>query len=783
MPIAPLSTEPVPRLESDLRDPEMPLPIQGPVEALLNNHSVVRGRLLPFRDTDAFVEVAMAEGDGVMAPMRLRRELLRALKLAGWPSGHPVELRPKRFRFEFSDAEVLSGECVSALARPRGAWLRVLLPGGIREHWFVDTRECVQASIDDRPLLPPAPSTRQSVLARPESLEALWSILETSRPSLEGAPQLGEALLRGGWIDREVLQRARDIQQHDAAHPGLGRILVDIGALSEVQLRMALAEWMGVRVVDPGSLAPEPSALRLVSRALAERSPALPMMLHDDVLVVVLADPWDKALLDELHFVTQHPVLPVMAVPGTLMPAIHRAYDAAHATSGNNGNEVPADSVRSLAATLKMAPEVTEARDADVVSEADSTLVRLINSVISEAIARRASDIHIETADKPRDVRVRLRIDGELVPFIELPARLRFAIVARMKIMADMDIAEHRKPQDGKIDFARFGGPHVELRVVTVPTSRGLEDVVLRLLSGLKPRALDDIDLSPANLAALRSVASQPYGLILVCGPTGCGKTTTLHSVMRELNTGSRKIWTAEDPIEITQDGMRQVQMNPRIGWTFAAAMRTFLRADPDVIMIGEMRDEETARIAVEASLTGHLVLSTLHTNSAPESISRLLEIGLDPFNFSDSLLAILAQRLVRRLCLHCREAEFASDEELDAMAGHYLGDALGIDPARRAALRERWKSESTHGPGRVRLFRRRGCERCECHGYFGRLGIHELMLADDTVRKHIRHREGADVLQAAALAAGMTTLRQDGIDKVLAGLTDLSEVTAATKA
>ncbi|HEX7436100.1 MAG TPA: GspE/PulE family protein, partial [Caldimonas sp.] len=381
-------------------------------------------------------------------------------------------------------------------------------------------------------------------------------------------------------------------------------------------------------------------------------------------------------------------------------------------------------------------------------------------------------------------MRVRLRIDGELLPFIELPARLRFAVVARIKITADLDIAEHRKPQDGKIDFARFGGPHIELRVVTVPTSRGLEDVVLRLLSGLKPRALDEIGLSPANLSALRDVALRPYGLILICGPTGCGKTTTLHSVMRELNTEARKIWTAEDPIEITQDGMRQVQMNSRVGWTFAAAMRTFLRADPDVIMISEMRDEETAHIAIEASLTGHLVLSTLHTNSAPESIARLLEIGLDPFNFSDySLLAILAQRLVRQLCMHCREAETAGEDELDAMAGQYLGDGLAADPAGRAALRWRWQSERADEHGRIRLYRRRGCEQCEGHGYFGRLGIHELMVADETIRKHIRHREDAHVVQAAALAAGMQTLRQDGIDKVLAGLTDLSEVIAATQA
>ncbi len=495
--------------------PSVPPPLHGPVEALLNNHSLVRGVLLPFRDTDALVEIAMGEGGSGAAPMRLRRELLRALKLTGWPIGTSSESHPRPFRFEFSDSEVLSGECVSVVARPRGAWLCVLLPAGVKEHWFIDSRDCVHASIGDGPLVPDTPATRRLAPARPDRPESLWALLETSRPTLEGAQQLGEALLRGGWIDREALQRALKVQQRPGADRPLGRILVESGALSEAQLRMARAEWMGVRVIDPGDLAPEPRVLQLVSRTLAERASVLPLMLHGDTLVVLLADPWDKALLDELRFVTQHHVLPVMAAPGTLMPAIHRAYNAARDRAEARDGEAAVDTAQGLAASLMAAPEVAEARDTDIVSEADSTLVQLINSVIAEAVKRRASDIHIETADLPRQVRVRLRIDGELLPFIELPARLRFAVVARIKITADLDIAEHRKPQDGKIDFARFGGPHIELRVVTVPTSRGLEDVVLRLLSGLKPRPLDEIGLSPANLSALRDVALRPYGLIL----------------------------------------------------------------------------------------------------------------------------------------------------------------------------------------------------------------------------------------------------------------------------
>lgn len=617
---------------------------------------------------------------------------------------------------------------------------------------------------------------------RPPSCAALREALREEPSGEAAAPHLGQALLRAGLIDAATLQRALAVQARPGPHRTLGRILVDLGALSELRLRMAMAEWQGVRVVDPHSLTPDADVLALLPRAVAERDGVLPLFVEGDTLTVLMADPWDHALLDQLRFATQRRIRPLMALPGSLMPAVHRAYAAVQL---RGAEAAPARaSLLDLAEQLRSAPEAALPADAEVFSESDNTLVRLVNSLVEEAVRRRASDIHIETADEPRPVRVRLRIDGELVPVLELPARLRFAIVARIKIMAELDISEHRKPQDGKIDFARFGGAHVELRVVTVPTHRGLEDVVLRLLGGRKPMPLEQIGLAPRNLQALRAAAAKPYGLVLICGPTGCGKTTTLHSVLRDINTDGRKIWTAEDPVEITQEGLRQVQINSRIGWTFAAAMRTFLRADPDVIMIGEMRDEETARIAVEASLTGHLVLSTLHTNSAPESIARLLEIGLDPYNFSDSLLAILAQRLVRTLCTHCSDAEIAGDDELDALAAQHLGthDLAHAGDA-HAALRRRWQAEHGDAEGRIRLRRRRGCDHCGGTGYHGRMGIHELMLADDEVRRLIRHRGDAASLQAAARSGGMATLRQDGIAKVLAGLTDLPEVLAATNA
>ena len=571
----------------------------------------------------------------------------------------------------------------------------------------------------------------------------------------------------------------------------IGQILVEQGHLSQDQLRDAIASWLGDYVVDPQHLIPDTAAIALVPRAVAERESVLPLLTQEDVLVVLMADPLDRALLDELRFLTQRRLVALQAAPGTLLPAIAKAYSvhsaSAAKTTGQKGEGAPLRSAMARPSSKELvlnlsenAPD-TEVTEADVVTESDNTLVRLINSIIEEAIAHRASDIHIETETAPQNVRVRLRIDGDLVPYLELSARFRYAMVARIKIMASMDISEHRKPQDGKIDFSRFGGPPVELRVVTVPTARGLEDVVLRLLAGAKPLPLDKIGLNPANLVAMRDVVQKTYGLVLVVGPTGCGKTTTLHSVISDINTAERKIWTAEDPIEITQSGLRQVQVNPRIGWTFAAAMRTFLRADPDVIMIGEMRDEETARIAIEASLTGHLVLSTLHTNSAPESIARLLEIGLDPFNFSDSLLAILAQRLVRRLCTQCREPWTADEDILQSMAAQYLESSSSHTPEARATQVDRWRSTYGGESGDITLWHPKGCSHCEQHGYRGRLGVHELMMSDEVIRQHIRHRSAATEIRLSALAAGMLTLRQDGIQKVLQGLTDMSEVIAAT--
>jgi type II secretory ATPase GspE/PulE/Tfp pilus assembly ATPase PilB-like protein len=626
-------------------------------------------------------------------------------------------------------------------------------------------------------------------IAAPRNADELWSILQHKSLATARTRHLGEALIEAQAIDQAQLQQALRTQAQERAlglHPMLGRSLVASGVITEQQLEQVIADWLGAVVVDASDYPFEPEALALIQPEVAARELALPLLLHGDLLVVLMADIQDRKLQDELRFMTQHRIVGVLAAPGTLLPAIARAYaqpsPAARHKASAEQNRL---SSKELARDMSQDEGRAQDTECDVVSESDNTLVRLINSLIEEAIVLKASDIHIETRPAPKKVRIRLRVDGELVTHLEVDARFRFALVARIKIMANMDISEHRKPQDGKIDFSRFGGSKTELRVVSVPTSNGLEDVVLRLLAGSKALPLSQIGLNLEDLANLQRVARKPYGLVLVCGPTGSGKTTTLHSLISDINTEDRKIWTAEDPIEITQEGLRQVQMNPRIGWTFAAAMRTFLRADPDVIMIGEIRDDETARIAIEASLTGHLVLSTLHTNSAAESIARLLEIGLDPFNFSDSLLAILAQRLVRRYCKQCVVASPADPDEMRNLAVQYLESVRQYDANDVQLLLERWRlafgQADARGVKSLRSYSKGGCPACEGHGFKGRLGIYELLLNNDAIRNHIRKRDAAGDIRHTALQSGMKTLRQDGIEKVLLGLTALSEVVAAT--
>ncbi len=414
---------------------------------------------------------------------------------------------------------------------------------------------------------------------------------------------------------------------------------------------------------------------------------------------------------------------------------------------------------------LKGVDEDDTEEEESLVSEESSAVVKLVNKIIIDSFNSNVSDIHIEPQPGKSDVKIRTRIDGacQLYP-MKIPYTHRAALASRIKIMSGLDIAERRKPQDGKIPFKKYGGLDIELRVATIPTQGGMEDIVMRILAAGEPIPFDNLGLSKRNREKFLETIQQPYGLIFVCGPTGSGKTTTLHSALKIINTVERKIWTAEDPVEITQKGLRQVQMQPKIGLNFAAAMRSFLRADPDVIMVGEMRDKETTSIGIEASLTGHLVFSTLHTNSAPESITRLLDMGMDPFNFADALLGIMAQRLVRTLCKDCKKPYTPEQEEYETLIREYGDERL-------------FKESINIQREEMTLYRPDGCEKCNNTGYRGRMGIHELLIGTDEIKKLIQTQARVKDILTQAIEEGMRTLKQDGVAKVIMGHTDLMQV------
>lgn len=399
----------------------------------------------------------------------------------------------------------------------------------------------------------------------------------------------------------------------------------------------------------------------------------------------------------------------------------------------------------------------------EVVTESDSVIMQLVNKIINDAYQRRASDIHIEPNVGKKNVEVRFRVDGDCAIYQTVPYSYRGAIISRIKIMSNLDITVRRIPQDGKIKFKRSNGDEIELRVATIPTQGNVEDVVMRILAKGETLPLEVMGMSQRNYKELLNILGKPYGMILVVGPTGSGKTTTLHAALHHINKPDRKIWTAEDPVEITQYGLRQVQVQPKIGFDFAAAMRAFLRADPDVIMVGEMRDFETAKTGVEASLTGHLVFSTLHTNSAPETVTRLLDMGIDPLNFADALLGILAQRLVRTLCKKCKEAYHPTEAEYQVIA-----ESFGA---------ELFAQQNIPYTDDLTLYRPKGCEICDKSGYKGRVGIHELLLGTDEMKRRIQKHASVEEMRDLAIEQGMTTLLQDGILKSFQGVTDFVQV------
>ncbi|TNF61831.1 MAG: type II/IV secretion system protein [Burkholderiales bacterium] len=563
--------------------------------------------------------------------------------------------------------------------------------------------------------------------------------------------------------------------------------------LSHDELHRALARVAGVVEVDVLGFEVEPEAFHLLELRHAQAHQVVPLGMANEQLFIASSRPTRADLQRELAYLTGHTVILVWASAEAIERRLEIQDRVAHAgrdaTQDRRANEahrrpVPASAHAGETAALddlvsQAMVEVGSVAEAEQLASASESagMVRLVNRMISEAQRTQASDIHIESNPGEALTAIRFRRDGDLEPYLWLPAKLRAPLVSRIKIMARLDIAERRRPQDGKIDFAEFGGQDLELRVAVMPTHDGLEDVVLRLLTSAKPLPLGRLGLQPRDLDIIAGFSQRSFGMVLAAGPTGSGKTTTLHSMLAEVNTAERKIWTAEDPIEITQPGLRQVQMNPKIGLTFASAMRGFLRADPDIIMIGEIRDAETAKIAIEASLTGHLVLSTLHTNNASESVVRLLDLGMDPMNFADSLLGIVAQRLVRALCPLCSEERPLAEQAWDELVQEYV-DGGGIDEqtARARLLEAAGKSD----PRELRTRHAVGCEHCGGKGYKGRMGVYEILQNTRTIRQLIQERARPSEIFEAAVREGMRSLRHDALEKVVQGRLDLRQARAA---
>jgi type II secretory ATPase GspE/PulE/Tfp pilus assembly ATPase PilB-like protein len=573
--------------------------------------------------------------------------------------------------------------------------------------------------------------------------------------------RIGEILIEAGLAQTEDIEFAL-AEQKRRGGKRLGQILVELNLIPEEDMSRTLARKFHLPFVDLDATDINLEALSELPKDVIEKHKVLPVEADLRSLTIALSDPLAVDTIDALRFHTKKQIHEVVSTPTQLEKYIPKYLDMVESAKvANEMNEI----IKGLAIEdPNVTADVEPASEQGSVNESDSAVIKLANQIIIDAYRRGASDIHIEPNGLDASMRIRFRVDGDCAAYQEIPSRYRQPLVSRLKIMANLDISERRKPQDGKIRF-RVGTKQIELRVATIPTVNNNEDVVLRILAASKPLPLDQMGFASRNLSRLRDVIAKPYGLVLCVGPTGSGKTTTLHSTLGAINTVDMKIWTAEDPVEITQAGLRQVQVNTKIGFTFAAAMRAFLRADPDVIMVGEMRDLETASTAVEASLTGHLVFSTLHTNSAPETVTRLIDMGLEPFSFADALLGVLAQRLARTLCKQCREAYSpGADEvaELRAAYGREAFDKLGL----------------ATGAG-LKLFRAKGCNACANSGYKGRVGVHELLVTDDEIKRVIQQKAPVDTVRTMAIAAGMSTLLQDGVEKVLAGITDLKQVLA----
>ena len=548
--------------------------------------------------------------------------------------------------------------------------------------------------------------------------------------------QLGDILLEGGLVTSEQLDAA--FAEHQRNGRSLGRVLVDQGVLSEGQLVAALATQIGLRFVDLTDFAVDGSAVSKVPDTVCRRYTALPIGYEDGKLLVAMADPANVFAIDDIRSITGLDVKPAVATRADVMAAINRYH--------RNDGEL--DDL-----TIALTGEDDAEDDLSHIGEVveDAPIVKFVNLLITQAIQDRASDIHIEPTE--RDLRVRFRIDGVLHEVMRSPRNIQSGVISRLKIMSDINIAERRIPQDGRMSVASNGGK-IDLRVATLPTVWG-EKVVMRILDNSTAMlSLSDLGFSQPNYERYAKSFTKPYGMLLVTGPTGSGKSTTLYSTLNIVSTPDKNVITVEDPVEYRIAGINQVQTNVKAGLTFASALRSILRSDPDIVLIGEVRDHETAQIAIEAALTGHLVLSTLHTNDAPSAISRLIEMGIEPFLVGSALDCVLAQRLARRLCSKCKEAYTPTPQAL-------------------VTARYPWQD----GEPLPTFYRAVGCSTCSKTGYRGRLALHEVMVVSEAIERLAVERASAEAIAQVARAEGMRGLREDGLEKVADGVTSLEEI------
>jgi type IV pilus assembly protein PilB len=599
--------------------------------------------------------------------------------------------------------------------------------------------------------------------------------------------RLGDLLVREGLITREQLEKALQEQRQSGTRVGYN--LVKLGFIQETDLTIMLARQYKMPAVDLSKFEVDPRIAKLIPGDLAIKHLVLPLKRDGRTLTVAMADPTNLGVLDDLKFITRYDIFPVIGGEFTLKSAIEKLYE--------NAVDTQVADLMSVIDDLGDDIEVVEQKEEDVTAAAltaqmeDAPVVKLINAILTDAVRRGASDIHFECFE--HDIRVRYRIDGALMEVMKPPMKLKAALISRFKIMAQLNIAERRVPQDGRIKL-KMGKKVIDFRVSTLPTLFG-EKIVLRILDqGNLTLDLEKFGIEPKAEKDLMEAVSNPYGMVLVTGPTGSGKTTTLYSALSKVNNIDVNIMTAEDPVEYNLYGVNQVLVRTEIGMTFAAALKAFLRQDPNIIMVGEIRDLETGGIAIKAALTGHMVLSTLHTNSAPETVTRLMDMGLEPFNVASALNLVLAQRLLRRICSNCKEKYTPSDIDFDvAKVKHdmtlrdlrFTPDTIENAKARATKEAAPYLANITLDTRVMDLpfFRGKGCDTCAGSGMKGRQGVYEVMPMSPNLRKLILQNVGAAEIKDAAVDEGMLTLRMDGWMKVMKGITTLDQVVRETSA